>query len=174
MYLIINSLEPQADVFDEYIRKGSLVYGTIGVFGSIYFYILLFIDSRRKICISIFNNYLICSDYKRKDNFSKCIDYTIRLDFNDELEISYGFFPLNGESKNYKPNYKNFNDKFENILFFPLIFAFKFIIITMFFMLNIFRLKKYYIFKNDKYVVSVEANKELKDRFDKVKFEILI
>lgn len=43
----------------------------------------------------------------------------------------------------------------------------------MFFILNLFRFKKYYIFKNDKYVVSIEANDELKNRFGKVKFEIL-
>lgn len=173
LYLTVSSLESQPDMFDEYIRKGALVCGIIGILGGVYFYILLFIDSKRKIYISIHDNYLICNDYKRKSNFSKAIDYIIQLDFNDKLEISYGFFPLNGETKNYKPNYKNFNDKFENIILLPLIFAFKLIITTMFFILNLFRFKKYYIFKNDKYIVSVEANKELKDRFGKVKFDIL-
>lgn len=146
LYLTISSLESQPDMFDEYIRKGALVCGIIGILGGIYFYILLFIDSKRKIYISIHDNYLICNDYKRKSNFSKAIDYIIQLDFND---------------------------KFENIILLPLIFAFKLIITTMFFILNLFRFKKYYIFKNDKYIVSVEANKELKDRFGKVKFDIL-
>lgn len=40
-------------------------------------------------------------------------------------------------------------------------------------MLNLFKIKKYYIFKNDDYIVSVEANIELKNKFGKVPFEIL-
>nr|WP_314903000.1 hypothetical protein [uncultured Campylobacter sp.] len=40
-------------------------------------------------------------------------------------------------------------------------------------MLSAFKFKKYYIFKNDKFVVSVLANNELEDRFGKVKSEIL-
>lgn len=40
-------------------------------------------------------------------------------------------------------------------------------------MLNLFRIKKYYVFKNDDYIVSVEANKEPKNRFGKAPFEIL-
>ena len=44
---------------------------------------------------------------------------------------------------------------------------------AMFFVLSAFKFKKYYIFKNDKFVVSVLANNELEDRFGKVGFEIL-
>lgn len=116
---------------------------------------------------------MICNYYKRKSNFSKATDYIIQLNFNDKLEIYYGFFPLDGKTREYKPSYKNFSDKFENILFFPIIFIFKIVLMIMFFILNLFRFKKYYIFKNDKYVVSIEANDELKNRFGKVKFEIL-
>ena len=63
--------------------------------------------------------------------------------------------------------------KYENALAFPIVFALKLAFTAMFFVLSAFKFKKYYIFKNDKFVVSVLANNELEDRFGKVGFEIL-
>lgn len=173
LFLICNNLEPKPDSFDEHIRKAALATGIIGMLGSAYFSAVLFFENKKRFTRGYTAD--ICSTTLAGQilNFFKAQADQIRLGFNDDLQISYGFYPTQGEAKDYAPGGKNFNEKYENALAFPIVFAFKFIFTVMFYLLSSFKFQKYYIFKNDKFVVSVLANSELKDRFGKVKFEIL-
>ena len=173
LFLICNNLEPKPDSFDEYIRKAALATGVIGMLGCAYFSAVLFFENRKKIFTRIYGGYLLHDSYGSDSIFFKAQADQIRLEFNDDLQISYGFYPTQGEAKDYAPGGKNFNEKYENALAFPIVFALKLAFTVMFFVLSAFKFKKYYIFKNDKFVVSVLANSELEDRFGKVKFEIL-
>ena len=173
MFLICNNLEPKPDSFDEHIRKAALATGVIGILGSAYFSAVLFFENRKKIYTRIYGDYLLHGTYGASSKFFKAHADQIRLEFNDDLQIGYGFYPVEGEAKDYAPSGKNFNEKYENALAFPIVFALKLAFTAMFFVLSAFKFKKYYIFKNDKFVVSVLANNELEDRFGKVKFEIL-
>nr|WP_314476480.1 hypothetical protein [uncultured Campylobacter sp.] len=132
-----------------------------------------FFENRKKIYTRIYGDYLLHDSYGLDSKFFKAQADQIRLEFNDDLQIGYGFYPIEGEAKDYVSGGKNFNEKYENALAFPIVFALKLAFTAMFFVLSAFKFKKYYIFKNDKFVVSVLANNELEDRFGKVKFEIL-
>lgn len=173
LFLICNNLEPKPDSFDEHIRKAALATGVIGILGSAYFSAVLFFENRKKIFTRIYGDYLLHDSYGASSKFFKAHADQIRLEFNDDLQIGYGFYPVEGEVKDYVSGGKNFNEKYENALAFPIVFALKLAFTAMFFVLSAFKFKKYYIFKNDKFVVSVLANNELEDRFGKVKFEIL-
>ncbi|WP_276711662.1 hypothetical protein, partial [Campylobacter rectus] len=173
LFLICNNLEPKLDSFDEHIRKAALAAGVIGILGSAYFSAVLFFENRKKIYTRIYGDYLLHDPYGESSKFFKAHADQIRLEFNDDLQIGYGFYPVEGEAKDYAPSGKNFNEKYENALAFPIVFALKLAFTAMFFVLSAFKFKKYYIFKNDKFVVSVLANNELEDRFGKVGFEIL-
>ena len=173
LVLICNNLEPKLDSFDEHIRKAALAAGVIGILGSAYFSAVLFFENRKKIYTRIYGDYLLHDSYGESSKFFKAHADQIRLEFNDDLQIGYGFYPVEGEAKDYAPSGKNFNEKYENALAFPIVFALKLAFTAMFFVLSAFKFKKYYIFKNDKFVVSVLANNELEDRFGKVGFEIL-
>ena len=173
LFLICNNLEPKPDSFDEHIRKAALATGVIGMLGCAYFSAVLFFENRKKIYTRIYGDYLLHGTYGASSKFFKAHADQIRLEFNDDLQIGYGFYPTQGEVKDYVSGGKNFNEKYENALAFPIVFALKLAFTTMFFVLSAFKFKKYYIFKNDKFVVSVLANSELEDRFGKVKFEIL-
>ena len=173
LFLIFTNIEPQADSFNEHIRKAALATGVIGMLGCAYFSAMLFFENRKNIYTRIYGDYLLHGTYGASSKFFKAQVDQIELEFNDNLQISYGFYPIEGEAKDYAPSGKNFNEKYENALAFPIIFALKLAFTAMFFVLSAFKFKKYYIFKNDKFVVSVLANNELEDRFGKVKFEIL-
>ena len=173
LFLICNKLEPKPDSFDEHIRKAALATGVIGMLGCAYFSAVLFFENRKKIYTRIYGDYLLHGTYGASSKFFKAHADQIRLEFNDDLQIGYGFYPTQGEVKDYVSGGKNFNEKYENALAFPIVFALKLAFTAMFFVLSAFKFKKYYIFKNDKFVVSVLANNELEDRFGKVKFEIL-
>ena len=173
LFLIFTNIEPQADSFDDHIRKAALATGVIGMLGCAYFSAVLFFENRKNIYTRIYGSYLLHDSYGSDSKFFKAQADQIRLEFNDDLQISYGFYPTQGEAKDYVPSGKNFNEKYENALAFPIVFALKLAFTAMFFVLSAFKFKKYYIFKNDKFVVSVLANNELEDRFGKVKFEIL-
>ena len=173
LFLIFTNIEPQADSFDEHIRKAALTTGVIGIIGCAYFSAVLFFENRKNVYTRIYGDYLLHGTYGASSKFFKAQADQIELEFNDNLQISYGFYPIEGEAKDYVPSGKNFNEKYENALAFPIVFALKLAFTTMFFVLSAFKFKNYYIFKNDKFVVSVLANSELEDRFGKVKFEIL-
>ena len=49
LFLIFTNIEPQADSFDEHIRKAALATGVIGMLGSTYFSAVLFFENRKKI-----------------------------------------------------------------------------------------------------------------------------
>lgn len=173
LFLIFTNIEPQADSFDEHIRKAALATGVIGMLGCAYFSAVLFFENRKNIYTRIYGDYLLHDTCGSDSKFFKAQADQIRLEFNDDLQIGYGFYPVEGEVKDYVSGGKNFNEKYENALAFPIVFALKLAFTVMFFVLSAFKFKKYYIFKNDKFVVSVLANSELEDRFGKVKFEIL-
>ena len=173
LFLICNNLEPKPDSFDEHIRKAALATGVIGMLGCAYFSAVLFFENRKKIYTRIYGDYLLHGTYGASSKFFKAHADQIRLEFNDDLQIGYGFYPVEGEVKDYVSGGKNFNEKYENALAFPIVFALKLAFTAMFFVLSAFKFQKYYIFKNDKFVVSVLANNELEDSFGKVKFEIL-
>ena len=48
LFLIFTNIEPQADSFDEHIRKAALATGVIGMLGSTYFSAVLFFENRKK------------------------------------------------------------------------------------------------------------------------------
>lgn len=174
LFLIFTNIEPQADSFDEHIRKATLATGVIGIIGCAYFSAVLFFENRKNVYTRIYGDYLLHGTYGASSKFFKAQVDQIELEFNDNLQISYGFYPIEGEAKDYVSGGKNFNEKHENALAFPIVFALKLAFTAMFFVLSAFKFKKYYIFKNDKFVVSVLANSELEDRFGKVGFKILI
>lgn len=175
MYLIIDSLEPQPDIFDEYIRKGALFTGILGMVLFIYSCIDLFCKSKKQIHTKIYNFYLEADSYKNNNKiFNMNVEIeTIKLDFDKNLQVEYSFIPINGKAKTYNTKNIKFNEKFENIIIFPLILTIKIFYIILFFILSCFKFKKYYIFKNEDYVISVKANKELESRFGRVGFEFL-
>lgn len=175
IYLIISNLAPEMDSLDEWIRKSALALGVVGILSTVYLCITLVFKNKHKSYTKFYNNNLehIVSKYGTGFfNMSSEVDM-IRIIFCSKLEVSYGFFPISGEAKKYINLHRAFNDKYEDILFYPLILSIKLVFIIIFYILDLFRVKKYYIFKNDDYIVSVEANEELKDRFGKVPFETL-
>ena len=128
--------------------------------GSAYFLAVLFFENRKKIYTRIYGDYLLHGTYGSDSKFFKAQADQIRLEFNDDLQISYGFYPTQGEVKDYVSGGKNFNEKYENALAFPIVFALKLAFTAMFFVLSAFKFKKYYIFKNDKFVVSAHRSEE--------------
>ena len=48
LFLIFTNIEPQADSFDEHIRKAAFATGVIGMLGSTYFSAVLFFENRKK------------------------------------------------------------------------------------------------------------------------------
>lgn len=140
-----NNLKPKLDSFDEHIRKAALATGVIGILGSAYFSAVLFFENRKKIYTRIYGYYLLHDSYGLDSKFFKAQADQIRLEFNDDLQIGYGFYPTQGEAKDYVSGGKNFNEKYENALAFPIVFALKLVFTAMFFVLSVFKFKKYYI-----------------------------
>ena len=81
LFLICNNLEPQADSFDEHIRKAALATGVIGMLGCAYFSAVLFFENRKKIYTSIYSTTLT----GRALNFLKLM----RIKFGLSLTMIY-------------------------------------------------------------------------------------
>ncbi|WP_229770944.1 hypothetical protein [Campylobacter portucalensis] len=167
-YLIINSLEPQVDTFDNHIRRAALTTGTIGILILIYKIIILTKSIKYKIWIKIYQKHL---EYEYINDIAKK-EY-IRIDFNEDLKVGYSFIPIVRLKNNKKNGKITFNDRYEKILFYPLRLIINFVFSLVFYLLNLYKINKYYVFKSDKFIVSVLASDELKNRFGKVQFEIL-
>ena len=93
LFLICNNLEPKPDSLDEHIRKAALATGVIGMLGCAYFSAVLFFENRKKIYTRIYGDYLLHDSYGASSKFFKAHADQIRLEFNDDLQISYGFYP---------------------------------------------------------------------------------
>ena len=92
LFLICNNLEPKPDSLDEHIRKAALATGVIGMLGYAYFSAVLFFENRKKIYTRIYGDYLLHDSYGLDSKFFKAQADQIRLEFNDDLQIGYGFY----------------------------------------------------------------------------------
>ena len=96
LFLIFTNIEPQADSFNDHIRKVALTIGVIGMLGCAYFSAVLFFENRKNVYTRIYGDYLLHGTYGTSSKFFKAQMDQIKLEFNDDLQISYGFYPIEG------------------------------------------------------------------------------
>ena len=157
---VLLDLEPITDNSrKEIARINGLVIALIGVFYMIWQ--LFFMLKNQKKFITNFEIYKNKLEYSFM-NQAKAIQHnSCELNLLNSAKVTYGYIPVfENKIEKEKINLLS-DDRYGKYVFFPLFFCVKLLRHFIFFILNLFKIKKYAIVKTDSYIFSILLENEL-------------